>query len=667
MIKIDIKCPKINKILESLFKLVKVITPSEWAETNRIMTTDVSNFPGRYSFSKTPYFKEIADCASDTVPVSQIAFMKGAQIGASTGIIENIIGWIIGVSPCNTLFASGDKELSKEAFETKIDNMIANSGLSEKLRPNVKKKRNSKTGDTSTKKEFFGGSVVARSVQNAKKWKQTSFKIGFIDDFDAAYGADKKEGDLRSLIVQRFASYADSCKIFYISTPAIKQTSNIEPAYLMGDQRRWMVPCPCCGDFIPIEWRIKGVDDEWCGIRYDVDDDGELVDGSVRYVCQSCAGEFTEKGKGKLLRAGHWVPTAKPKEPGFRSYHLSALYAAPGMFDWTHYVRQWIRCNKSGNVEELQTFNNLVLGHTWEEQGQVPKSTKISQNIRQYEVGEVPCEMSVVDGNGEIVIITCACDLNGTIDDARLDWEICAHSESGSTYSIDQGSIGTFKRRRKEEDYGRDIRSYSQSKSNSVWTDFDEVINRRFPTDRGGEMFIHMTGVDVGYHTDEAYKFIDGRNRICALKGDDKEGSKPNFDSFTFKQSQSRSNLYLVKTIKVKDRLSGFMALDWDGDIDQPQNFMNFPIPSNNKYTVPGYFIEFEGEKRVVKFSSTGNPMSVVWEKKNSTSPNHFWDCRVYNLVLADAVSYFVCKSGKQKFPTWRIFCRMVLGDNAKF
>ena len=56
----------------------------------------------------------------------------------------------------------------------------------------------------------------------------------------------------------------------------------------------------------------------------------------------------------------------------------------------------------------------------------------------------IPEKLSVKDGNGQVVLITLASDLNGKMDDARLDYEVVAWTESGANYSIDHGSIGTF-------------------------------------------------------------------------------------------------------------------------------------------------------------------------------------------------------------------------------
>jgi len=72
--------------------LLSNMKPSDWAEANRIMTTDVSPFPGKFSFDMTPYLREPLDCMSPNHPARIVVTMKGAQIGFSTGVIENAVG-----------------------------------------------------------------------------------------------------------------------------------------------------------------------------------------------------------------------------------------------------------------------------------------------------------------------------------------------------------------------------------------------------------------------------------------------------------------------------------------------------------------------------------------------------------------------------------------------
>lgn len=660
---------KLNKnieaILSILFKTKKKLSPSEWAESRRFMSSDVSAFPGKFSFNKTPYSREILDCLSPYNPATEIAIMKGAQIGISTGVIENGVGYIIDEEPANILFMSADKELSKQAFESKIDNMIDNSGLREKIRPNSPTSKRS--GNTSGTKEFFGGRLFAGSVQNASKLRQVSYRYIFADDFEAANRDDSREGNVRDVLLQRANSFASKMKIFYISTPGIKQISSIEPVFEMGDQRKYYMPCPECGELITFEWLTKNKDGEYCGVTYDTTEEGELIEDSVRYRCPECGGEFKEgRNKTKMLKLGKWIPTAVPVHAGFRSYHISALYSPAGMFNWTHYARQWVEIQKNNDQGKLKAFLNVVLGQTYEERGKATSAIKISQNTREYNINEVPVLLSEKDGNGAIVSLLFACDLNGEQDDGRLDYEVTAVSERGVTYSVAQGSIGTFQKKRdkRRTDEGRVKWSYVRGTENCIWDELDNLLQSEYNTDTGVKMRIMLAAVDVGFFSQLAYAYIDDRDGVIGIMGDTITSNKLYSNNKRYKMMVDRNNCYVVNVNRYKDDLSDFMALDHVSGQEQPRHFMNFPTPAQGMYTNVGYFCEFEGEHKKLDLNKNGDAISSSWSKKKADSRNHFWDCRVYILALQDIYLELFCKQfgDKQakKYPSWDDYCRVI-------
>lgn len=660
---------QIEEILDGAGHSLTNVKPSEWAEKNRIMTSEVSPFPGPFSYDRTPYLREVIDCMSPDHDARIIAVMKGIQIGFSAGVIENGIGWIMSQNPGNILFLARDDILVKQAMNMKIDQMIDSCGLRSIIGPNVIRKKNMRTADTSLGKEFPGGSLTAGSVQNPAKMRQMSIRNGFIDDFEAAPYSDKKAGSTTSLIETRFAAYADKMKLYYISTPELKQTSNIEPVFELGDQRRYHVPCPHCGDCIPLYWEVD-VDGEKAGIYFKRDERGKLVEGSVGYICQSCSGFFTDSEKYEMNLAGHWKATATPSEIGYYSYHISSLYAPPGMYDWEHYARKWIEANPMDapvNIPQLKTFNNTVLGLTWEDLGEAPKATALSMNTRDYEIGEIPESLSMNDGNGKIILITCGCDLNGIVEDARLDYEIVGWSESGASYSIKHGSIGTFIPREGKNKADREHWSYDKADRLNVWGEFAEVLDTDYLTDTGRRMKIYITGVDTGHYTNYAYDFIDNVNGfVVGLKGKDAEKYRRfGIDTATFRPAKERGDLYLVEVNQIKDELAEGMKLKWSGSKDeqpQPPGFMNFPTPGDGLYTMANFFSHFESEHRVIDKNKESVALSSRWVKRNSTVQNHLWDCRVYNMVLKDILVAMVGTELKIKRPTWKNYVEAVVG-----
>jgi phage terminase large subunit GpA-like protein len=669
---IDDSLPVLEQVdqIEDLFSLFyRKITkelPSEWAGKYRVLTSDVTAFPGKASLDRFPYWREPLDRLSPDDPTHLLSIMGGAQIGKSTNFIESGIGYIIKNHPGNVILTSADKELSRGQMSKKIDQMIASSGLSFLIRPNTMKKRNLKTGDTDTMKEFPGGSLTAQSIKAVDKIRQNSFRYGFFDDFEAAVRAEKQAGDIIDLVLMRFNSFKDKMKVCFISTPEIKQTSLIEPAFRMGDQRYYFMPCPLCGSYIRFEWYIKleGEEKLHAGVVFEKDENNNLVESSVGYVCPECKGFFREKHKKEMLANGEWKPTGVPTRPDWLSYHVSGLYSPPGFFDWTHHARQWLKIFPGGGIVKeasLQVFNNLVLGLTYEERKKEVNALLISKNTRDYQVGVVPNGLSIQDGNGKIMLLTMACDLNGTEDDARLDWEILAHSISGSTYSIEHGSIGTFQRGLSTEE--REMKCYYHGMQNSVWDELREIIKKGYKTDPAGEdMYIAIVGIDTGYFTQLAYQFIDigitGYN-IVGVKGDPEERNRRvSADTPFYKEARERNDLYWVQSNQIKDVLSEWMKLKYQKGFPQPAGFMNYPMPLNEKYDYR-YFEQYEGEARKPVLNSNGVEIAFVWEKKTQQSKNHWWDCRVYNIALRDIFLKIISK-GIGKPVNWTDFCELL-------
>lgn len=652
---------QIFDILEAGRVHLSTIKPSDWTEQNMIMQKP---FPGPFSYSRTPYTREIIDCLAPDHPAKIIAVMKGAQIGFSAGVIYPGIGWIIKNQPGNTYLMVGAPDLIEKSME-KVDLMIDSTAIRRLIKPQVLRNRAGKSGDTNFKKEFPGGYLTVGSANNHKGVRQVDLQYGFFDDFEAFKKASEQSGSTRKLLEQRFAAYADKSKIFYISTPELEKGSNIKPAYLLGDQRRYMVPCPCCGEFISFEWSmpIEGTN-QMAGIYYELDNHQRLVPSSVGYICQNCGGFFNDRNKDKLLNQGYWKPTATPSREGYYSYQISALYAPAGMYDWKHYAGEYLEAHPPGEdrKEELvQTFVNLCLGETYEPESQSIKANQLQKNIRAYEVGEVPEKMSIRDGNGKIVMLTCAIDMGGKVEDGRLDYEVVAWSETGSRYSIMQGNIGTFIPMENSMKFKVDRArwTYEQYKENSVWPELDKILAMEFMTDTGRTMSIAMSVLDTGHYTTYAYAYLDSSNfNIVGIKGKDSaEYVKINKDASIYSVARERNNLFLLEVHLIKDRIAEYINLKYDqyNDVSQPAGFMNFPTPSGGQYLYDSYFAHYEAENKEYEIKD-GQGIAFRWKKKSPTHQNHFFDVAVYNYAARELFVFQWAKQLKQPRLTYLEF-----------
>ena len=640
-------------IVESANVKISDIKPSDWYEANRYMTADVSPIPGMFSYENSPYTREIVDCLMPSHPARNVAVMKGAQIGFSSSVIEPGIGWIISQNPGNILFLVGHEGLISDANK-KVDRMIDSTKIRKLIKSTSGRSRNTKSGDTDKMKEFPDG-YMKLGIANHKELRNISMQYGFIDDFESMKNETKESGSTFELIQARFRAFSKKKKLFCISTPEVKETSNIEPQYLAGDQRKYNIKCPCCSEMIPLEWSVVSEKnpDKMVGITWDIDEDMDLIDESVGYTCQKCEGFFDDRNKTDLLHGGIWIPTAKPSRPDYFSYHISALYAPTYMDGWLDYVRLYIDANPidgERNEGKWKGFKNTVLGETYSVSVQNMKAKDLQQNIRKYDVGVVPDNLSIEDGNGKIILLTCGSDLNGTLDDARLDYEIVAYSESGATYSVIHGSVGTFINRDKHPE--RRVKwTYRRGAENNVWDKFREIISKKYKTDTDRSMSVYQTGLDVGYMQDYALGFIEDYNEtfIVGLKGNEHESSNSiGVEKKSYKQSTNIKNMYLVESNYTKDVLAQHMKLKHRAsDSKQPIGFMNFPIPAEGLYLYKNYFEHFEAEEK--RFDKN----KYTWKKRQGKQ-NHLYDCRLYNYVARDIFLDNLFREYKIKNGTWK-------------
>lgn len=670
---LDIFKASFERIIEKSYSY-RVIKkqPSEWVEENVFLTSAESVRTGLFSYNFSPYSKEVIDNISPSNPAEVVAIMKCSQSGFTSGVIVPAMAYIMDESPANILFLSGNETLVKDTMRDRFDTVINNnSRLKDLIRPNVVKKKNQKSGDTDSKKEFAGGSLTAISY-NPSKLRFYSVKYILADEFDDAPRNDKKEGSIRSLVEARAKSFGSRKKIIYCSSPTVKGQSNIEEAFNLGDKRKWNWECPHCKTYIPIEWRIDKGDGNFAGIKYQLNEKKELIEDSVHYECQECEGKIYYKQKYDLNLTGKWIPTCKPTRPNYLSYKFNALCNPPGFSSWIDLVYKWLDANPpDGVIDEgkLKTFINVELGDLWEEKGTTLRVNELMDNTRSYNIGVVPDTTIENDDNGKVSIITMACDLGGImnedIEDVRLDYEIIAHSTKGRTYSIDHGSIGTFKRtrerskREKENDSNREKWTYREGLNNCVWDKLREIMDTNFIGQSGNAYNIDLTVIDTGEFTKLANNFIDSiqDKLVVGVKGYGEEERKASKDTPVINRSREQRNLYILQVNQLKDILASNMKLKRGIDGFQPSGFMNFPQPENGKYTMRSYFSHFEGEHRVPVIKNDVE-VGFAWKKKHSHVKNHFFDVAVYNIAAKDIYIDYLRRNFKEyRDLTWDDFC----------
>lgn len=594
------------KALKSKKHFFKV---SEWATNNRYLPPELSPISGYWNNDITPFLVEIMDCLSENSFIRDIIFMKAAQIGATTGVLENAIGYIIDHAPGPTLFITADKEMAERGIELRIDRMIQSAGLADKIysqgRSNDKFSR--KTGSTKSKKEFANGFLLAVGANSPGKLRMFSIRYLLMDEVDAYPYSAGKEGDPIALAEKRTNAYESTRKHLYQGTPLIKHSSKISKLYHSGDQRKFFVPCKDCGHKQELTFfqnkEGKG------GITFDRDDDGNLIEDSVGYVCIECGVIWKNADKVHFLKKGYWKPTATSSEPTKRSYHLNALYSPVGMYSWVKLVRDWL--GSQHDIQKLKAFYNTVLGQPWEERGDRPEYRHIMRNRIKYLSGTVP---------KEVLFLTAGCDVHkGRIDVEILGWGLDQVSYSINWLHIEGDTLST---------------------EGEAWIELRKLIMNGV----GGKK-ISLTLIDSGYLTDQVYRFAaQFGTGVYPLKGMSKYNFKQHYKLVDVDGYGDLQCLQVAVDF-YKDRLSAWLKKEHlDGD-KPPWGMCFYPADYGDDY-----FKQYSNEQKVEEVNGKGEVIGHRWRKRNANADNHAWDDRVYNLAAFDFFLHLIREHKGQDF-----------------
>lgn len=604
---------QIDKIFDNISSLIPkdtLISCPDWAEQNRYMNSKVTGRPGQFSFENAPFCREICDCFSKNSPIQQVACMKGVQIGLTTSVIENVIGYIIKHTPCPSMFTFPNEQEAKLYKSLKIDNLIDNSGLRDKVAAETENRNTRKTGDTAVMLEFQGGFLKLASANNARQLRSTHIKYLFMDELDGYPEILKNEGDPVDIAFHRTDSYAaKGRKIFYNSTPTMSHNSKIKKYYDKGDCRKFYVPCPICGEFQELVfYKSDGgeYDDEKAtvknkvktkpyGIIFDKEACKEGDYSSVRYRCKHCGGDFDNSYKFDIEQKGEWRPTQKSKIPFYRSYHISSLYSLTR--PWWDVVREFIEAGS--DPKKIQAFCNLSLGEPFEDRmGGVEYQTV--QRLR-----DTSMPNNVVPDDA--LILTCCADVQRD----RIECEIKAWGDRFRCWGIDH----------------RVFKGNTSDVYDPCWAEFAKIKDEVFTNNKQVEIMLVDSG--DGELRDVVYSFCDlfGDGLIMPLKGF--VSTTRTREKFRIAEIKEFEGIALVEIFVdlYKNTLSRYLTQEERIDDDYPDGWFTFARGYTDEY-----FRQLTTERKV-KVTTPGGLTTIKWVQHGR---NEAFDLNVYNLAAVD-------------------------------
>lgn len=575
-------------------------TVSEWADTNRYLSSRGASEAGLYRTARTPYLRDIMDALSVTNPARRIVFMKAAQVGA-TEAGNNWIGYVIHRVPGPFLAVQPTTDMAKRLSQQRIDPLIEDSPA---LRERVAPSRARDSGNTMLSKRFSGGQFVITGANSAVGLRSMPARYVFLDEVDAYPGDVDGEGDPIALAEARIISFGHRAKMFLASTPTVKGLSRIEREYEASDQRRYFVPCPHCGG---MQWL------QFERLRWE-----KGQPHTVAYVCEHCEERIEERHKTWFMdpsNGAEWRPTASPEQiaaaraAGTVGFHISGLYSPLGWLSWEKIARTWEGAQASD--DSLKTVKNTVLGETWAERGEAPDWQRIYERRGPHRLGTVP---------GGAVILTAGADVQRD----RVEIDIWGWGRNMRSWLVDhiviEGDIGTA----------------------AVLEKLDGVLSMTWPHENGGRLGIERLAIDTGDNTDAVYAWVRRhmRDKVLAIKGarDAAASSPVNGPSWVEVTSGGRKikrgvQLWNVKVSFFKSETYRYLRLaaptdeDLEAGADWPQGYMHIPAGITSEW------VEQLTAEQLMTVKTRQGYTRAEWHK---TRPrNEALDCRVYARAAA--------------------------------
>jgi phage terminase large subunit GpA-like protein len=569
-----------------------------------------SPYRGPFTTENCPDVREILrSCVSPTI---RKVVIVGPTQSYKTTVLIGVDAYTIAVDHGPIGHVLPTEQLAR-AFSTKrFQQIVEATPWLAKLKPaNSDLFKTLELGFTTCTVRFAG----SNSPGNLASWP---YRRVIGDETDKFPALIRNESGTRELLQQRTGQFTTFNHID-ASTPTVP-TGIIWQAALVGDCRRYHVPCPHCSKLFFQKFTTDGTTLVWDQEAKHANGtwDLERVARSAHYRCPHCGGEIWENHRRDMLHNGVWIPDPKEEadarradydlvaDPECRSYFRSCFNVLHPQRTYAAIAVKHLLAGR--DPSKRQNFTNSELGEVHEESGEVADAEVLFTRREDYLADEDTAadgRMRVPDG---VLVITAGCDVQES--PARVEYEIVGWGKDFESWGLQYGIVE------------RRNRPWSQ-----VFDEVDAILQRSWilTAPGGGEMELAPAAIawDTGHATEEVYKHVRKcqPRRVYAIKGDS-EGYGTPLVHRPQKSGVRALTLYLIGTITAKAELLSRLRLTEAG-----AGFCHYPINPKRGYDRE-YFRQLTSEKMLKR--RKGGREVIKFVKPGGRS-NEALDIRCYN------------------------------------
>jgi phage terminase large subunit GpA-like protein len=322
-----------------------------------------------------------------------------------------------------------------------------------------------------------------------------------------------------------------------------------------------------------------------------------------------------------------WIPTAKPKMPNVRSYHLPALYSPAGFFPWYQCVADWLAAwdvenRRVKDIGLFQEFYNNILGLSFEITGAKLTFSMVSSHRRQaYKYGQVPNKFAEEVAGSKIMFLTCEVDVHKEF----LAVTVHGWAKHSKCFAIDYLRLE-----------GKDC----SETTDPVWGQLRELIEeKRYVADDGTTYNVLQTLVDAGYANDTVVSFCSAYiTGVYPIVGRDRPAKHQKISEFAEFKTQAGTLGYRILVDHYKDRLATVLRREWlpESGLQGAYHF-NAPVDATD-----AQLKELTVEYRRKRMDPTTNVESYFWYRPGNAR-NEWWDLLGYGHCSVEITAWKLC------------------------
>lgn len=302
----------------------------EWAERCLVLPRETSpNAPGRFSTARMPYMREPLESIREE-GLQHIYWCFGTQSGKTVSLLI-AAAYFIDNDPAPMLWALPTEILARSFSRARLQPLISKN--------DVLARHKRRDPDAFTAAEMRLDSMELYMVGVSEPGNLSSRPImRCVMDEEAKYKHENKEEAHPVDLIEERAKGFHRYQILHASTPS-SEDSYFWQNFITTDMRKFYVPCPRCGEMMPLEFSRNTV--QW-ERREDLEGDAlaDWVQDHTFYVCPHCEGRVEDWEKIGMMEKGEWRPTNPNASRARRGYHLNSLYSP--FVTWGQMARKFI-------------------------------------------------------------------------------------------------------------------------------------------------------------------------------------------------------------------------------------------------------------------------------------------------------------------------------------